>query len=207
MIKKINNIIINIITSFPRYLLLGIQCIIDKNKRKELNLEKDLIQTIITTLSLITYLISIFLLTRWYVQTERTKKFSKGLAEQTDIVLIEENKIDNSNTTENINDIKKTTTYNENPDLSYLKINFDYYKNKNNDTVGWIKVNGTNINYAIVKSNDNKYYLNHDFYKRKSDTGWIFLDYRNDLENVSNNTIIYGHNLINRTMFGYLPKC
>lgn len=208
MIKKTFTFIVKIITSFPKYLILGIQCIIDKDKRKELDLENDLIQTVITSLSLITYLISIFLLTRWYVQSERTKKFSKGLAEQTEIIVMEENKINNENATDNYEEIKNKTNsnYNNEPDLSYLKINFNYYKNKNNETVGWIKVNGTNINYPIVKSKDNKYYLEHDFYKRKSETGWIFLDYRNDMENISNNTIIYGHNLINRTMFGYLPK-
>ena len=42
-------------------------------------------------------------------------------------------------------------------------------------------------------------------YKRKTNIGWIFADYRDNMENLNNNTIIYGHNLINRTMFGSLP--
>lgn len=210
--QKILKIIINLITAFPKYLIIGTQCILNKEKRKKLDLEKEIIPTTITTLSLITYLTSIFLLTRWYVQNERIKNFSNTLTEQTEIITTQEKKIiaeDNSeSTTENYQEITpqtNTTTSNE-PNLSYLNINFNYYLNKNSETVAWINVNGTNINYPIVKHTDNSYYLEHDFYQKNSSTGWIFVDYRNDFENLSNNTIIYGHNLINRTMFGSLPK-
>lgn len=209
--KKIGKQISNLLTAFPKYLILGTQCILDKEKRKNLHLEKSIIPTTITTLSLITYLISIFLLTRWYVQNERIKNFSTTLAEQTEIITKEEKNITaDEETTENYQEIISPDTSNNkittNPDLSYLNINFDYYLKKNDETVAWIKVNGTNINYPIVKHSDNDYYLEHDFYQKKSSTGWVFADYRNDFENLSNNTILYAHNLINRTMFGSLPK-
>lgn len=74
----------------------------------------------------------------------------------------------------------------------------------NNDTVGWITVNNTKVNYPVVQSIDNDYYLKHDFHKQKNSYGWIYMDYRNNIFNLSNNTIILGHNLKNGMMFGTL---
>lgn len=76
----------------------------------------------------------------------------------------------------------------------------------NKDTVGFLKVNNTNINYPVVQYNDNSYYLNHDFYKKKKVMGWVFLDYRNSHDSFDSNNIIYGHNMPNKTMFGSLSK-
>ena len=73
----------------------------------------------------------------------------------------------------------------------------------NSDIKGWIKVDNTNISYPFVQTNDNEYYLYHSIDKSKNKAGWIFLDYRNDLDN-DKNIIIYGHNRINDTMFGSL---
>lgn len=75
----------------------------------------------------------------------------------------------------------------------------------NSDTVGWLTVNNTNIDYPVVQTDDNDYYLNNDYYHNKNYNGWIFADYRNDLEDLDQNTIIYGHNkYLNQTMFGSL---
>lgn len=197
--------LITIVSIIPKYFIIGIQCILDKNKRRNINFEHSLISITITTLSLITYLISIFLLTRWYVQNERIKKFSESLNEQTIMITKEES--ENPSTeenTENYQEIKNNTDSNYQANLSFLNINFNYYLKNNSETVAWIQLNGTKINYPVVKHSDNDYYLNHDFYQKSSSTGWIFADYRNDFENLSNNTIIYGHNLINKTMLGSL---
>ena len=66
----------------------------------------------------------------------------------------------------------------------------------NDDTVGWLTVNGTKINYPIVQTKDNEYYLNHAYDKSRNGIGWLFVDYRNDMNNISQNTIIYGHSLV-----------
>lgn len=84
-------------------------------------------------------------------------------------------------------------------DISSLKL-------KNSDTVGYLKVNGTNINYPVVQGSDNEYYLKHSFDKSYSQAGWIFLDYRNDINKLNKNNIIYGHNMLNGTMFSSLTK-
>ncbi|MGL5755367.1 MAG: class B sortase [Paraclostridium sp.] len=77
-------------------------------------------------------------------------------------------------------------------------------KNKNPDFKFWLKVDNTNIDYPVVQSNDNKYYLNKDFYNQDSSSGSIFMDYRDNPN--SQNTILYGHNMRNKTMFNNLLK-
>lgn len=84
------------------------------------------------------------------------------------------------------------------------KINFEKLKNTNDDTVGFIKVNGTQIEYPIVKTTNNDYYLKHSFDKTYNAAGWVFADYRNKLDGTDKNIIIYGHNRKNGTMFSSL---
>jgi sortase B len=74
----------------------------------------------------------------------------------------------------------------------------------NDDTVGWLTVNNTNINYPVVQASDNDFYLKHDYYKNENRHGWVFMDYRNNKNDLDKNTIVYGHNLANQTMFGTL---
>ena len=77
----------------------------------------------------------------------------------------------------------------------------------NSDAVGWLKVNNTNIDYAILQHTDNKYYLDYNIYNEEDPNGWLFMDYENNIETVDDNIIIYGHNrLLNGVMFGTLNK-
>ena len=106
-------------------------------------------------------------------------------------------------------DIKKdevNSDINDNKTIETVDLDLNNLKNINSDTVAYLKVESTNINYPVVKSNDNEYYLNHSFNKNKNQEGWIFLDYRNNINNLDNNTIIYGHNRLTGTMFGTLKN-
>lgn len=85
-------------------------------------------------------------------------------------------------------------------------IDFNKLKEQNNETVAWIKVNNTNIEYPVVKGNDNIFYLNHSFDKSKNSAGWIFADYRNKFDNTDKNTVIYGHNMRDGSMFGSMKN-
>lgn len=77
----------------------------------------------------------------------------------------------------------------------------------NKDTVGWLKVNNTNIDYPVVQAEDNDYYLTKNFKNEKDNSGWVFMDYRADAVNLSQNTIIFGHNMYySGVMFGTLYK-
>ena len=75
----------------------------------------------------------------------------------------------------------------------------DYYEYvaKNPETVGFITIPGTTINFPVVQSYNNEYYMNYNFEQEKHYCGAIFMDYRNDAINLDSNTIIYGHNNYN----------
>ncbi|MBU9711724.1 class B sortase [Evansella tamaricis] len=75
---------------------------------------------------------------------------------------------------------------------------------RNTDTVGWISVPNTDIDYPVVKTDNNHFYLEHDFDKEPSRAGSIFMDYRNDGDTSDRHTIIYGHNMRDGTMFQQL---
>ena len=135
---------------------------------------------------------------------------------------------DNKTTSEVVNDITNNTNIEEKQDDEntelvnkeedttsdywyYIKfplidVDINKLKEKNGDTVGWINVNNTNINYPYVQGKDNNYYLDHSFDKKYNEAGWVFLDYRND-KNLSNkNNILYAHSRLDKTMFGSLSK-
>ena len=88
--------------------------------------------------------------------------------------------------------------------MNMIDVNLDKLVSQNNDTRGWISVGGTDINYPFVQSSDNKFYLNRSFDKTYNDAGWVFLDYRNNINNLSKNNILYAHARVDRTMFGSL---
>lgn len=101
--------------------------------------------------------------------------------------------------------ISKLNDLNENVELKVENEKIVSLLPANDEAVGWIKVNGTNIDYAVVQTDDNDFYLNHSFNKSYSNAGWIFMDYRNNSKYLDDNTIIYGHNRYsNGTMFGTL---
>lgn len=85
-------------------------------------------------------------------------------------------------------------------------IDFEKLKNINADTKGWLKVPGTSINYPFVQSKNNEYYLTHSFDKSHNQSGWVFMDYRNNIDKLDQNTIIYAHARIDGTMFGSMKN-
>lgn len=75
----------------------------------------------------------------------------------------------------------------------------------NPDTVGWLKVPNTNIDYPVVQGTDNDHYLDYNFYNEKDRNGWVFMDYRNERVDLDKNTILYAHNRYSSgVMFGPL---
>ncbi len=76
----------------------------------------------------------------------------------------------------------------------------------NSDTVAWIKISNTFIDYPVLKTSNNSFYLNHDENKNYSKAGCLFADYRSTLSstNQSSNIIIYGHNMANGSYFASL---
>ena len=101
---------------------------------------------------------------------------------------------------------KKDEATGEIIELEKYVVNFDELKLKNPDTVGYLKIRNSNINYVIVKTNNNEYYLKHNFNKEYSSAGWIFADYRNKFDGTDRNIIIYGHSMKDESMFGSMYK-
>lgn len=80
--------------------------------------------------------------------------------------------------------------------------NFKYFKNKYDNVYAWIYVDGTNIDYPVMKCDNNDYYLDHDFKGGESSAGSIFADsYLSDTYDANLNNVIYGHCMKNGSMF------
>lgn len=164
---------------------------------------KNIILILMFLILFITLNISIYNIIKWKLDSNKTNEEINTIQENANIEEVQDNK-----GTEIIKQAKKIPK--ENPYWDYIKmnmidVNFDNLKKINSDVVGWIKVNGTNINYPFVQSKDNKYYLTHSFSKSYNNAGLVFLDYRNN--NINNrNTIIYAHGRTDKTMFGTLRK-
>ena len=208
----------NIITLIPKYFVLGIISIFGKKEKKKISKQNKKISFAIVGTTFAIYLVCVFLISRWYVQGLKIKYLSNDIINSTDI--IEKEDIDNNNqtvpepepeepsdnTSENNAPVYYPNDYWDYMNVPFMEVNFTELLKKNPDTVGWIKVDGTKVNYPIVQAEDNDYYLSHAFNKRSNAGGWVFADYRVDFKDFGRNTIIYGHNMNNKTMFGSIPN-
>lgn len=170
-----------------------------KNKKKQ-----KIIWTIILILSLIGIIFSLFFIFNWHQDNQNIEKLNDEINEKAEVV---ERPPENEENTENVNPPEdEKDDYWDYIKMDMLSVNFDELKKINSDTVAFIKVNGTNVNYPVVQTTNNDYYLTHAFDKSRNDAGWVFADYRNDMVNFGKNTIIYGHSRVNQTVFGSLLK-
>ena len=144
----------------------------------------------IQVISIIIIIISLYYIYLLYIDNKKTENILNEIYENANV------------SSDNIsvdNDLK----------IEVENIDFNKLINKNPDTIGWIKVLGTDINYPVVQTNNNDFYLTHSFDKSYNKAGWIFADYINkNLKNneLDKNTIIYGHNRQNNSMFGTLSN-
>lgn len=116
-------------------------------------------------------------------------------------------KKNNDETTEQLkNNVKLEKIKKDNSNNEKYIVDFKKLKSENSDVVAYIKVNNTNIEYPIVKTSNNNFYLNHSFDKSKNSRGWIFADYKNKFDNTDKNIVIYGHNMRDESMFGSLKN-
>ncbi|MBQ2947194.1 MAG: class B sortase [Bacilli bacterium] len=143
----------------------------------------------------------------WIKDSKSSEKEITNIQENTEVIEIENNQqTEIIETFEDENEIPKTSPYWTYIEMNLIDVDFAELKRKNSDTAGWIQVNGTNINYPYVQTNNNEYYLTHSFEKKKNSSGWVFMDYRNNKYDFDKNTIIYAHGRMNNTMFGTLRK-
>lgn len=85
----------------------------------------------------------------------------------------------------------------------------DEYKtlySKNKKLIGWLKIDDTNIDYPVMQTENNEYYLDHNFNQEYDKNGSLFLDCDCNVYPRSTNMIIYGHHMKSGSMFGNLQK-
>lgn len=100
------------------------------------------------------------------------------------------------------------TDVNENPGEWYeqIQVDFDALKKINSEIVGWIHFENEDIDYPILRANDNDKYLRTTYDGTDAIAGSIFMDYNNESGMTDSHILIYGHNMRNLSMFGNLKK-
>lgn len=173
-------------------------------KRRKIKIKwKNIILILIIITSIITLLISIFNIIKWKIDSNKTNYEITNIQESINVEEIQDT--ENTEIIEPVIEVPKENPYWDYINMNMINVDFNSLKRTNPDVVGWLKVNGTNINYPFVQSSDNDYYLTHSFNKSYNGAGWVFLDYRNNGTN-NKNTIIYAHGRSNKTMFGTLKN-
>lgn len=92
------------------------------------------------------------------------------------------------------------------PSSSETRPQFQSLLGMNQDITGWIRLDDTPIDYPILQGEDNRYYLDKNYKRQNTRAGSIFMDFRNKVELSSRNTILYGHDMKDGSMFGNLKK-
>ena len=160
---------------------------------------------IILITCIVLFLNNFLLIIKWEKENRKTNNEINNLQDIVNIEEVDETLNKNSHILlVSSNDEDKDSNYWYYASIKLIDVKLDKLLIQNDETRGWIVVPGTNVNYPFVQSNDNKFYLNRSFDKTYNDAGWLFLDYRNDINSLSKNNIIYAHARVDRTMFGSL---
>ena len=152
-------------------------------KRNSKKSAKSIVVLLITIICLGIMIYSGYNIFVWWQENQKNKELMGKIEQEVNIY---ENK--------NVNDIEK---YN---------IDFKELKNTNSDIVGWLKVWGTEIEFPVLKTDNNEFYLTHSLDKSYNTSGWIFADCNNKLDGTDKNIVIYGHNRRDDSMFGTLKN-
>ncbi|MEG2460311.1 MAG: class B sortase [Clostridia bacterium] len=152
--------------------------------------------TIFRIVSIIIVVISLSYIVFWCSENINTKKTIKKVYKYAYIDL-------------NTSDIaaKKELPSGKTINLPEKKIDFNKLHTKYSSAKAWIKINNTNVDFPLVQGIDNAFYLNHSINNSFSTAGWPFIDYRNNIDFTDTNTVIYGHNRLDDSMFGSLTNC
>lgn len=170
---------------------------------KNLRIIKKILYLILMILFLVLMVVSILHIIFWNKSNKETNEQIEKTLEKVEVKEVDTSK---KEVTKVNPDSNKTGLYWEYIKMPLIEVDFNKLKKENSDTVAWLQVKGTNVNYPVVQTKDNDYYLNHSFNKKKNDAGWVFMDYRNDKKTWHQNTIFYAHSRLDTTMFGSLKN-
>ncbi len=173
-------------------------------RKKKIKLKKGNILIVLICIILITLIIiSSSKIITWKMENDKTDDMIEHLIDiatskddDSDKKILENEDYDDT--------VKEGDAFHQFSEMDSLYIDFSELKAINSKTVGWIEVRGTNINLPYVQTKDNSYYLTHSFDNSYNSSGWAFLDYRNNKQELDRNNIIYAHGRKNGSMFGNL---
>ena len=103
-------------------------------------------------------------------------------------------------------DNTETEPAGEDPSVVLPTVDFDALRETGPDIIGWLTLPDTAINYPVTQTDDNEYYLHHLYDGTYNKTGCLFADYENQEDFSDRNTIIYGHNMRDGSMFATLNE-
>ena len=172
-----------------------------RNNKRRLK-KKSIIFLVLALVSLACMGFSLYHILTWKKENDDTDKLINELADMAKPIEKEDNEL--VELIEPNDEIPPENPFWQFAEMDLLYIDFTELKQTNPKTVGWIKVEGTNVNLPYVQTNDNKYYLTHSFDNSYNSCGWAFLDYRNNKNGLDKNNIIYAHGRKNGSMFGSL---
>lgn len=166
---------------------------------------RKLISTIICVLLALLASFSIFMIVRHYAEE---KKAADSYSDMLEFVVTDSDEETEATEPSGMDGTEPDTTPDTDPvqEEQSITIDFDQLLAQYPDTVGWLYCEGTPINYPVMQSDDNDYYLRRLPDGAYNTAGSLFADYRCGEIGDTNNYIIYGHNMKNGTMFSSLTK-
>lgn len=156
-----------------------------RRKKPQIKKKKSYLKLIVFFIFLAIFIFSAINLIRWGIYNKKSANLIEDIIEES---------------------FSETDLEDNNEEISKNPVNFDSLKNINSDVVAWIKIDDTSVNYPIVQTTDNEYYLHKDINKNYSTCGWIFMDFKNSENFIDKNTVLYGHNIKSGLMFADLTK-
>ena len=175
----------------------------EHKEKKTIRMKKKTISLLILFIAIPVLAFSTYEVVTYFIDSHKTKSQINSLTDAGNPTETEDS--DNTQIIE-APDEKPNTPYWNYIKMNLIDVDFTELKQTNSDVAAWLQVGGTNINYPVVQTTDNDFYLTHAFDKSANKAGWLFMDYRNDKNEYGKNTIIYAHNMKDQTMFGSLKK-
>lgn len=162
-------------------------------------------------LSSFVFIVTSVIIVNWFIQGLSINNLSNALVDDAPITEVSDGELYNLDeplpkpeTDEEYSD--KESLYWQYLNTPLSSVDFTNLLKQNKDTVGWLIVNNTNVNYPVVQTTNNDYYLKHAFDRSNNSAGWVYADFRNNFDELSKNTVIYAHGRKDKVMFGSLTN-
>lgn len=173
--------------------------------KKNIRILKNIVTVILFIICVSSFAGFVYLEYNSYQSKKKFEELQAVVEDKKEEVVVEEETTEEETTLEEQTEEETNIIEQQEEEKEILPEYKDLY-NENNDLYGWLKIEDTVINYPVMCTpNDGEYYLHKDWNGEESKEGVLFADYRTNIDETEN-TIIYGHNMKNRTMFGSLRE-